>query len=68
MSLNRFCLSVIAALEKLKKDAAEVSRKAAETDVVMAEVERTSQQYMPLSSACSAIFFTLEQLNQVRVV
>ena len=38
-----------------------------ETDVVMAEVEQVSQQYLPLSSACSSIYFTLEGLNQVCV-
>jgi len=36
-----------------------------ETDVVMAEVEQVSQQYLPLSSACPSIYFTLEGLNQV---
>uniref|UniRef100_A0A914WXS1 AAA+ ATPase domain-containing protein n=1 Tax=Plectus sambesii TaxID=2011161 RepID=A0A914WXS1_9BILA len=57
--------SVIATLETLKNEAAEVQRKSAETDVVMAEVERTSQVYTPLSQACSLIYFTLEQLNQI---
>jgi dynein heavy chain 1 len=31
----------------------------------MAEVDAVSQQYMPLSQACSSIYFTLEGLNQV---
>ena len=57
--------SVISTLETLKSEAAEVARKAAETDVVMAEVEAVSQLYTPLSSACSSIYFTLEQLNQI---
>lgn len=57
--------SVIATLETLKNEAAEIERKAAETDVVMAEVERTSQVYSRLASACSLIFFTMEQLNEV---
>uniref|UniRef100_A0A1X7U452 Uncharacterized protein n=1 Tax=Amphimedon queenslandica TaxID=400682 RepID=A0A1X7U452_AMPQE len=30
----------------------------------MAEVERVSQQYLPLSTSCSAMYFTLESLNQ----
>ncbi len=43
-----------------------LQRKVDETAEVMAEVERTSQMYTPLSVACSSIFFTMEQLNQVR--
>ena len=31
----------------------------------MAEVDRVSQEYMPLSTSCSSIYFTLEGLNQV---
>lgn len=62
-----FC-SVIGALEKLKNEAAEVSKKVEETDKIMAEVDATSQQYMPLSMACSSIYFTMEALNQVRCV
>ncbi len=42
-----------------------MQRKVDETDVVMGEVERVSQQYLPLSSACSSIYFTLESLHQV---
>jgi len=57
--------NVIGTLEKLKNEAADISRKVEETDKVMAEVESVSQQYMPLSQACSSIYFTLEGLNQV---
>ncbi len=42
-----------------------MQKKVEETDVVMAEVETVSQQYLPLSTACSSIYFTLESLNQV---
>ena len=52
-------------METLKKEAAEVQRKMEETDTVMAEVEMVSQQYLPLSTACSSMYFTLESLNQV---
>ena len=58
--------SIITQLEKLKQEAADVQKKVEETDVVMAEVETVSQQYLPLSTACSSIYFTLESLNQVR--
>ncbi|KAH6926569.1 hypothetical protein HPB50_019808 [Hyalomma asiaticum] len=56
--------SVISTLEKLKNEAAEISRKVEETDKVMAEVEAVSLQYQPLAQACSSIFFTLEGLHQ----
>ena len=56
---------VIAQLETLKKEAAEVAKKVEETDVIMAEVETVSQQYVPLAQACSSIYFTLESMNQV---
>ena len=57
---------IITQLENLKKEAAEVQKKVEETDVVMAEVETVSRQYLPLSTACSSIYFTLESLNQVK--
>lgn len=57
--------SIITHLEKLKGEAAEVARKMEETDVIMAEVETTSQQYLPLAMSCSSIYFTLEALKQV---
>ena len=57
--------SIITHLETLKKEAAEINQKVAETDVVMAEVETVSQQYTALAQSCSSIYFTLESLNQV---
>jgi dynein heavy chain 1 len=57
--------SIITHLETLKKEAAEVAHKMEETDVIMAEVETTSQQYLPLAKSCSSIYFTLEALKQV---
>ncbi|PAA89834.1 hypothetical protein BOX15_Mlig025375g2 [Macrostomum lignano] len=57
--------AIITQLETLKKEAAEVSAKAAEADQVMEEVENVSRQYQPLAQSCSAIFFTLEGLSQL---
>ena len=57
--------TVISSLETLKKEAAEVSKKVDETDEIMKEIEMTSQQYMPLSMACSSIYFTIDNLHQV---
>merc|ERR1719193_2506289 len=56
---------VITPLETLKTEAADVGRKVDETDQVMADIENTSKQYLPLSAACSHIYFTIESLHQV---
>ena len=57
--------SIIGTLEKLKQEAAEITKKVEETDVVMAEVEAVTDQYRPLSQSCSSIYFTMESLNLV---
>uniref|UniRef100_A0A915D8F2 Dynein heavy chain n=1 Tax=Ditylenchus dipsaci TaxID=166011 RepID=A0A915D8F2_9BILA len=57
--------SVIATLEKLKNEAKEVQAKAAETDQVMKEVDIVSQKYVRLSHACSLIYSTLHNLDEV---
>ncbi|XP_041980502.1 dynein heavy chain, cytoplasmic isoform X3 [Aricia agestis] len=57
--------SVIATLETLKKEADDIGRKVEETDKVIGEIETVSQQYLPLSQACSSIYFTMESLHQV---
>ena len=56
---------VINTLETLKREAAEITRKVEETDLVMKEVEEVTAEYLPLAQACSAVFFILEQLNLV---
>ncbi|THH28428.1 hypothetical protein EUX98_g5757 [Antrodiella citrinella] len=56
---------VIDTLETLKREAAEITRKVEETDLVMKEVEQVTAEYLPLAQACSAVFFILEQLNLV---
>ncbi len=55
--------NVIATLETLKKEAAEVTRKVEETDLVMHEIEQVTKEYLSLAQACSAIFFVLNDLN-----
>ena len=57
--------SVITSLETLKMEAADISKKVEETDIVIGEIETVSQQYLPLSQACSNIYFTLDSLSQV---
>ena len=56
---------VIETLEVLKKEAAEVTRKVEDTEVVMQEVETVTAEYLPLAQACSGIYFTLEQLASI---
>lgn len=56
---------VIDTLETLKKEAGEVTRKVEETDAIMAEVDQVTSQYLPLSKACSSLFFALNQLNLI---
>lgn len=54
---------VIETLETLKKESGDISRKIAETDGVMAEVETITHQYNAIAHACSAVFAVLEQLH-----
>ncbi|KAF8746268.1 hypothetical protein AX14_000063 [Amanita brunnescens Koide BX004] len=56
---------VIDTLETLKREAAEITRKVEETDIVMKEVEQVTTEYLPIAQACSSVFFVLEQLNLV---
>ncbi|KAF8845443.1 hypothetical protein BDN67DRAFT_1065300 [Paxillus ammoniavirescens] len=56
---------VIGTLETLKREAAEITRKVEETDIVMKEVEQVTAEYLLLAQACSSVFFILEQLNLV---
>lgn len=57
--------SIITRLETLKSEASEISRKVAETDDIMKEVDTVINQYLSLSQACSSIYFTMDILNQV---
>lgn len=56
---------VIDTLETLKREAAEVTKKVEETDIVMREVEGVTSEYLPLARSCSQIFFLLDQLGQI---
>lgn len=56
---------VIQTLETLKKEASDIAAKAAETDGVMAEVERITSEYNVIAQSCSAIFAVLDQLHHV---
>ncbi|KAN0138520.1 Dynein heavy chain and region D6 of dynein motor domain containing protein [Lactarius tabidus] len=56
---------VIDTLETLKREAADITRKVEETDIVMKEVEQVTAEYLPIAQACSSVFFILEQLNLI---
>ncbi|EWC45394.1 cytoplasmic dynein heavy chain [Drechslerella stenobrocha 248] len=56
---------VIDTLETLKREAAEVSKKMAETEGVMNEVEAITQQYEIIAKACSSVFAVLEHLHHL---
>ena len=60
--------TVISTLETLKKEAAEVTRKVDETEEIMVDVEKTSRKYLPLSNACSSIYFTIDNLHHVSFI
>ncbi|KAL0060799.1 dynein heavy chain [Marasmius tenuissimus] len=48
---------VIDTLETLKREAAEITRKVEETDIIMKEVEEVTVEYLTIAQACSAVFF-----------
>ncbi|KAG1853246.1 ATP-binding dynein motor region D5-domain-containing protein [Suillus tomentosus] len=54
---------VISTLETLKREAADITHKIEETDIIMKKVEQVTAEYLPLAQACSSVFFILEQLN-----
>lgn len=57
--------NVIETLETLKKEAAEISKKMAETEGVMTEVENVTNNYSIIARSCSAVFAVLEQLHHI---
>ncbi|KAJ1950224.1 dynein heavy chain, partial [Linderina macrospora] len=54
--------NVVATLESLKTEAAEIARKVEETDGVMREVDRVTATFTPLARSCSAVYFALDRL------
>ncbi|KAL8837946.1 MAG: hypothetical protein Q9170_002318 [Blastenia crenularia] len=56
---------VIETLETLKKEAADIAKKVAETEGVMTEMNAITTEYNIISQACSAVYAILEQLAQL---
>ncbi|KAJ2157684.1 dynein heavy chain [Coemansia sp. RSA 552] len=54
--------AVIATLERLKTEAAEVARRVEETDGVMREVDQVTQAFTPLARSCALVYFALDKL------
>eukprot|EP01129_Flabellula_baltica_P006002 TRINITY_DN2210_c0_g1_i2.p1 TRINITY_DN2210_c0_g1~~TRINITY_DN2210_c0_g1_i2.p1 ORF type:complete len:4545 (+),score=1094.61 TRINITY_DN2210_c0_g1_i2:1851-13637(+) len=57
--------TVIAELEKIKAEAADITEKVEEGDRIMADIKVSEQFYLSMAVASSRIYFTLEQLSQV---
>jgi len=57
--------NVIHTLETLKKEAAVITKKVAETQGVMTEVERITMEYSRIANACSSVFAVLELLHHI---
>ncbi|KAJ3071427.1 hypothetical protein HDU98_005356 [Podochytrium sp. JEL0797] len=57
--------NIMATLETLKQEAAEITKKVEDTDIILQEVEEVTATYTPLAQSCSSIFFALEQLSQL---
>ncbi|CDJ57328.1 hypothetical protein EMWEY_00007760 [Eimeria maxima] len=60
--------SVMSSMEMLKRQAAEVAAEAAHTEEIMAEVDQTSNMYLPWALAAGRIYFTLLNLSCVSPV
>jgi len=57
--------NVIKTLETLKKEAADITAKVAETEGIMTEVDEITKKYQVIARSCSAIFAVLEQLHHL---
>ncbi|CAK0878751.1 unnamed protein product [Prorocentrum cordatum] len=56
-------VKVIATLEKIKKESAEIAVQVAQTDSVMREIEETCQQYDPPGNSAASLFFLLQSMD-----
>ena len=56
---------VVSTLETLKAEADDVTRKVHATGDIMTTVQRATEAYVPLASACSALYFLLEHMQEL---
>ena len=56
---------LIATLEGLKREAADIAQRMHETDSIAAEIESVTRDYQPIAQSASAIYFLLERLGEL---
>lgn len=56
---------VVSTLETLKAEADDVTRKVQATGDIMTTVQQATEAYVPLASACSALYFLLEHMQEL---
>ena len=56
---------VVSTLETLKAEADDVTRKVQATSDIMTTVQQATEAYVPLASACSALYFLLEHMQEL---
>lgn len=57
---------LIKTLETLKKEAAEIAEEVSKSEETMKEVEEVSNEYLPVSTMVSKIYFSLESISQIK--
>lgn len=57
---------LIKTLETLKKEAAEIAEEVSRSEDTMKEVEEVSNEYLPLATMISRIYFSLENIAQIK--
>jgi dynein heavy chain 1, cytosolic len=56
---------VMSQLEEIKKKSSEITKEVSRTEDVMRELETTTNEYLPIATMASRIFFALESLGSV---
>jgi dynein heavy chain 1 len=56
---------LIATLEGLKREAADISQKMQQTESIASEIEQVTADYVPIARSASAIYFLLERLGDL---
>jgi dynein heavy chain 1 len=56
---------LIETLETLQKEAKEIAEEVAKADETMSEVEQATEEYVPLASMASRIYFSMESMSTI---
>jgi dynein heavy chain 1 len=54
--------TILSTLEQLKRESTDIASRMAETNVVMAEIERVTAIYRPFAQSCSSVYFAIDQM------